>query len=386
MPKAKAYTSTDGVVTWRVRFRHGTKNTSETFTTEREAKAFASDVEHHGADYAVRLRDSDHWTNVTPSLDEVADLFLEHKAKNVRSDRTVADYRAAYQRWIAPKLGRRNVGAIAQRDVQEMVEWMRAPTDGRKALSSKSVAHHHALLHQMVSWSMSETRGWVRTDPCANTELPRRTKTPPKGLKPAEWDALYRALRLINQDAADLALFLVHSGWRWSEAGGLSVWDVDLGDPVRVTMGRVLRRNAAGQYVVVEDAKSEAGQRQVALPASAGLMVARRMVTAQPGGLLFTTQNGAAWNYAHFRERYWNPAVKAANLPRTPTPHALRHTHVWWMVLSGAALPELQSRIGHASIKTTIDVYGRMVTDVSGKVLGEFDRYAGGAHGPRALD
>jgi hypothetical protein len=37
-----------------------------------------------------------------------------------------------------------------------------------------------------------------------------------------------------------------------------------------------------------------------------------------------------------------------------------------------ANLPELQSRLGHASFKTTVDVYGRMVTDVSDNALDAF--------------
>jgi len=378
MPKPREYKRADGTTTYRVRFRHAGKNTSETFATEREALAFCSDVEHHGADHAVAMLEAQSWVAHTPDLDDAFEQWLERKRRQVRSDRTIHDYRRDYTNWISPSLGRRKVGAITQREVQQLIDNMSEPGHGKKGLAPRSVAHHHALLHAVMLWCMSGDRQWVRIDPCANTELPKRGKRPPKGLRPAEWQAFYRALQQIDPDAADLALFLVHSGWRWSEATGLSVWDVGLVDPVYVTMGRVLRRNAAGQNVVVDDAKSEAGQRRVKLPAEAGQMVARRMATAAPGGLLFTTKNGAPWNYNHFRERAWNKAAKVANLPRTPTPHELRHTHVWWMVLAGASLPELQSRIGHASIKTTIDVYGRMVTDVKDDALDGFGAIAAG--------
>lgn len=387
MPTPKPYRRSDGTTTWRVRFRHGGKNTSETFATEKAALAFCSDVTHHGVDYAVRMRDEDEAASTAPTLDEAAESFFEWKSTRVRSDRTIADYRAAYKRWISPTLGRRSIAGIEQDDVQALIDTMSAKTKGRKGLSPKSVAHHHALLHSIYTYATHPARAWVDHDPCAATDLPKRTKKPPKGLRPAEWQALHRALVKVDPDADDLALFLLYSGWRWSEAAGLSVWDVDLPadpltQPVHVTMGRVLRRNAAGQYVVVEDAKSTAGHRRVALTGEAAIMVARRMVTAEPGGLLFTTKNGASWNYAHFRERAWNKAVKVANLPRVPTPHELRHTHVWWMVQSGASLPELQSRIGHASIKTTIDVYGRMVTDVSAASLTAFDALAAGPSHP----
>lgn len=75
------------------------------------------------------------------------------------------------------------------------------------------------------------------------------------------------------------------------------------------------------------------------------------------------------WRHSHFMERYWNPALAACNLSRRVTPHALRHTHVGWALMAGAAMPEIQARIGHAHISTTIDVYGRMLTDVQRPVL-----------------
>jgi integrase len=87
---------------------------------------------------------------------------------------------------------------------------------------------------------------------------------------------------------------------------------------------------------------------------------------------------GSQWHESNYLTRYWNPAVKAANLSRRPTPHWLRHTHVVWMALSGASLPELQSRIGHASITTTINVYGRMLSDVQPAALTAFAAMRGG--------
>ena len=87
---------------------------------------------------------------------------------------------------------------------------------------------------------------------------------------------------------------------------------------------------------------------------------------------MFTTASGAQWQYSNFRDRAWAPAVKAANLTRKPSPHWLRHTSVVWLAMSGASMPELQSRIGHESIQTTIDVYGRLLTDVQPAALTNF--------------
>jgi integrase len=150
-------------------------------------------------------------------------------------------------------------------------------------------------------------------------------------------------------------------------------------------MDRVVRRNAAGQHVIVDEGKGQASIRRVRVDPDAARMFRRRMIGKAPGDLVFTTpvsaQNGlggSQWHESNYLTRYWNPAVKAANLSRRPTPHWLRHTHVVWMALSGASLPELQSRIGHASITTTINVYGRMLSDVQPAALTAFAAMRGG--------
>ena len=123
----------------------------------------------------------------------------------------------------------------------------------------------------------------------------------------------------------------------------------------------------------MQDAKSEAGNRRIKLDQLAADMLRRRLTNVVGDGLVLTNANGNQWHYGNFLNRAWNPAVELAKLTRRPTPHWLRHTHVAWLVMGGAvSLPEIQRRIGHESISTTINVYGRMVDDVSEKALEAF--------------
>ena len=366
MPTPHPYTARDGTTTWRVRFRHEGRSTSETFHTKRAAEAFCADLAELGPARAVALRDQDDAREHSPTLDAVAEQWLAWKAGRVRSDRTVHDYRRDYARTISPVLGRRHVIDLTDRDVQALIDSLAG------TLSPKTISDRHAILHGILAWAASPAGGKIiPSNPAVGTDLPKRLKPAPKALRPAEWDALHRALTAIDPHAADLALFLVSTGWRWSEAVALDPWSVDDdGVTVRVTMGRVLRRTGDNRFVLVDDAKAQASLRSVTLPLEAATMVRRRMATAH--GLLFTTATGAQWHYSNFAQRAWRPAVDLANLNRRPSPHWLRHTHVVWMVRAGASLPELQSRIGHASISTTINVYGRGLTDVSPDALGRF--------------
>lgn len=372
MPTPEPYRKKDGTTSYKVRFRHGRTQTSETFTgprAKRDAETFCRDVENHGADYAVQLRVRHVTYSASPSLDEVSEQFFTWKAKRVKSERTVHDYRRDWSRHISPALGRRPIVSITADDDTAFVEGL---IDA--GLSPKTIAARHALLHSVVSFAMSSHGGrLIEVDPCLDVELPKRRRKPPKGFRPAEWLAMHAALRQLDQDAADVAEFLLSSGWRWSEAAALDAWGVD-DDGIRckVYMNRVLRRTSTGGHVIVEDdGKADASLRAATLDCGASEMVRGRLLRQGPG-LVFRTKTGAPWTYSNFYSRAWKPAYELANLSRRPSPHWLRHTHVAWMSGSGATLPELQSRIGHASIKTTIDVYGSMITDVSTTALDAF--------------
>lgn len=381
MPVPKEYRAKDGTKSWRVRFRHEGKETSETFHTHAAAKIFCADIAGHGTTYALALRDAeDRERRRGKTLDDVLEDYLEWKwrgSQKVRSDRTIKDYRRRYELAIKPMLGDRPVASITDSDITEWVEAVSRGDLGAKskdgqALSPKSIVDRHALLHSLFKYALSKKL--IDVDPCASTRLPARHKKPPKGLRPPEWQALHAALVQIDPDAADLADFLLASGWRFGEATALSTFDVeDDGRTMHITVTRVMRRNATGRTVPVEDAKSEAGERRIRLDEAAADMVRRRVARARPGDYVFTTKNGAPWHHSHFRSRAWEPAVDLASLNRRPTPHWLRHTHVGWMVMTGkAAMPELSRRLGHASIDTTIDVYGRMIQDVQPEALDAF--------------
>jgi integrase len=373
MRTPKRHIAVDGTETWKVRFRLNGHDTSESFHDETLAGNFAQWLEILGPQGALNKLFEDQPVYQGPTVGELAEQFFTWKTGRVRSDRTVADYRRDYRTWIEPTFGDRDANSVNEKAVQEWIDAMGDGSLGR-ALSPKSIADRHAILFGIFRWASAPSRKLIGHNPCIGTDLPPRTKKQPKGLRPAEWQALYPALEQTNPAGADLALFLISTGWRFSEAaalGGFAVEDYDTS--LYVSMGQVIRRNAMGQHVIVPDGKGDASIRRIKLDQAAADMVRRRMETVTGDGLVLTNARGNQWHYSNFLNRAWNPAVKLAELGRRPTPHWLRHTHVAWLVMGGAvSLPEIQRRIGHESISTTIGVYGRMIDDVSDAALERF--------------
>lgn len=344
-------------------FRDGSRQRSKTFATAKAAEKFADRLRVNGVKRTLAEINDD---PAGLTLDELAERYWPWAAARHRSDRTVHDYKRDYTNWVQPFLGYRRAASIDESDVQDWVDGMRGK------LSAKSISDRHAVLHGIFKYGSSPTRALIPTghNPTIGTELPKKVKKPPKGLRVAEWQALHAALSVINSDAADLAEFLVASGWRWSEATALTTHDVeDDGRYVHVTVSQVARRGADSSVQIVQDAKSKAGLRRLKLDPDVSLMVRGRLRDLEPGAFIFTTSEGSIWNYSHFRSRFWRKAIAAAGLQRQPTIHWLRHTAVGLMDAAGINMTEIQRRVGHESIQTTIDVYGGMIDNVRDESL-----------------
>lgn len=361
--------SDSGKQTFAVLFRHGKKQTSKTFTTHNKAMKFKLWVDEYGADEALRMLKPKPRAGL--SLDEVAGLWFDARevdvANNELTPRVLKGYRRDYANWISPWMGHRDADGIRDVDVQNWIDHVRVSPKS----SPKSVADRHSILHSIYKWAMHGRRGYVTQNPCVGSDLPRRTKALPKGLRLPEFYAMIEAGERIDSDASDLVAFLGGTGWRIGEGVALTVAQVeDEGDRLFVTMGRVWRREVG----FVESAKSDAGMRRMRVLGPAIGIIRRRIIGKGPGDLVFTTRRGYAWDEASFRKRHWYKIVDEAGLTeRHPTPHWLRHTHVFLCHAAGMSMAEISRRIGHTDIKTTINIYGRLIDDMSDDVADKLD-------------
>jgi len=360
----RAYTARNGIRTWAVLYRHGSRQRSLTFATEQAAERFRDLVRLLGPEGALNsLRSEVPDDRLT--VDDLATQFLEWKARDVTA-RTMTDYRRDYTNWIKPWLGHRAAESVDEGDVQRLVDHMAT------RLSPKSVADRHMLLHSMFHFGKAKSRGLVTHNPCLETDLPKRVRKPPKGTTVPEFAAIVAAAKARNIDAHDLIVFLGETGWRFSEGTALDVGHVeDDGGDVWVTVGQVFRIDGAGRQVLsVDEAKSYAGFRRIRLFPASAAVVRRRLVGKAPGDLVFTNSRGRPWNQNTFLRETWPRIVQDAQLgERKPTPHWLRHMHVAVLSAAGAPPQEIQRRIGHESIQTTINVYGGMIGDISDGVV-----------------
>lgn len=89
-------------------------------------------------------------------------------------------------------------------------------------------------------------------------------------------------------------------------------------------------------------------------------------------GFIFHTQKG---NFIiKYIDKFLPSFLKKYNLPPIK-PHGFRHTHASLLFESGASIKEVQDRLGHENIKTTMDIYTHVTESAREKTAEKFARY-----------
>lgn len=85
-------------------------------------------------------------------------------------------------------------------------------------------------------------------------------------------------------------------------------------------------------------------------------------------------QHEGRWLRTNVVREYFKEICKRANLPIL-SPHALRHSHAVHLLEAGANIKYVSERLGHASIKTTADIYLHITKKIEDDALDLYQRY-----------
>lgn len=384
--KPTPYRAADGRITYSVRFRvPGHANpVKETFgpfdgdTDGRralaEATKFAATVDRVGGAVArERRRSTETSPRDMPTLATFFETYLASVASHAALG-TAPGYRSAAERSWLPVLGDLTLDVIADRDVEAWITRQRSTETARSQRarakdpsrtpvlwSPKSIKNAHTVLSQTLAAAVKS--GHITTNVAKGVKLPDDTERPDMTALSESESA--RILNALDPYWTPLVATILGTGMRWGEATALRVIDVALDGPVpvvRVTQAWKKRADGGGQYLGAP--KTRKAVRTISLGTGVASML-RPLVGGAPwDALVFTSREGRPVSRQHFRERVWLPALKRAGIEKRVRLHDLRHTHSAQMLARGMDPKTLQDRLGHESIKTTLDTYGHLRPDV----------------------
>ncbi|GAB4602010.1 tyrosine-type recombinase/integrase [Mycobacterium avium] len=331
----------------------GWVETSATFSTLREAKAFKSERDNEAALGARRF---DPRLGRTP-LSRIWKQFADSKKPAV-SPKTWSGYTQHWKLRIAPRFAHVPVDEITRGDVQAFIDdinvgpWAKLATL-RLLRSILDVAHQDGRIHRNPAAGVSAGR------------IPERERH--RYLTAQEVHALASACG----DQGDVVTILAYTGLRWSELVGLRVGDIDLG------ARRLYVRRAAPEVegrIVIGPPKTRAGIRTVPLPQVVVDILERRINGRAPNEPAVTSPNGKLLRSNNWRRHtQWNKALKETDLAPL-TIHDLRHTYASLARKSGADLRYVQKTMGHSTPTVTANIYSDLYADELDQVAANLDQ------------
>jgi integrase len=264
---------------------------------------------------------------------------------------TARMYRSWLRNHILPDRGDRLIGEVQPRPVEL---WLR-----QLNLAPKSKSHVRGMLHLLMEFAMWSGALEISRNPIDLVVVKGATKRTrqPRSLTVEEFR---KFIQHLEEPFRTMALLCVCFGLRISECLALKWCDVDwLNGKLRIERG-IVRQH-------VDEVKTVYSQKQMSVDAELLTMLKAWKQTTQfsaDGDWLFASpvQLGRLpWSYPQIL-RVFHKAAGRAGIGKLPT-HTLRHSYRSWLDAVGTPIAVQQKLMRHTDIRTTMNLYGDVVTD-----------------------
>ena len=249
---------------------------------------------------------------------------------------------------VLPHFAARPLRDVTRYDIQDWISKM-----SNEGYAPATIQLAYGLVSMVFNAAVEDTL--IQRTPCAGINLPKRTQAEKRFLSVEE---LHHLADTIDSRYRTLVVTAGFTGARFGELASLQARDLDL-ERRRVTITRSL---AEVRGLITEtEPKTSASRRSITLPQPVvdALDAHLNQHGTEPTGRVFTAPEGGPLRRRSFRKRFWLPAVDAS-VGQPMRFHDLRHTHAALLIAANTHPKLLQSRLGHTSIKTTLDIYGHL--------------------------
>ena len=271
-------------------------------------------------------------------------------------------------------------------------------TTGRPIALRTAIALTESL-RLSLSWAFQI--GLIPTNPLACAKLPKTKKREQKILSEQDIDDLVKAIA--HHPFRLPVLLALYGGLRREETAALQWEDVDY---VRhcLLIRRAIARTSKGREIL-KDTKNQSSTRNVSMPK---FIMDELKLAPKSSTRICVAPSGEPYRLDSYpqamrrivekinadrkkeNERIIAEAQKGSypipfDMLKNPMPlvtyHDLRHTHAAMLIRLGIQPKVIQERLGHSSIKMTMDLYGYLMPGMQESVADELDRKYTQHHG-----
>jgi integrase len=261
---------------------------------------------------------------------------------------TKAAYQSYINNQIRPRWADTAMNAVKPMAVED---WLR-----NLALAPKTKSHVRSLMHTI--FQCAERWELIEKNPIKLVRVKggtKRLKTP-RVLAP---EGFYSLLPFIREPYRTMVLIAGCLGLRVSEIVALQWRDFDF-------PGRTLLIQRSVVHGRVGDVKTEYSRDSVPLDTAVveALMLHKERAFSTPEGWLFANPvTKKPYHQEEIQKKHIRKAGVAAGIGGDIGWHTFRHSYRSWLDETGAPLTVQKELMRHASIQTTMNIYGKAMTD-----------------------
>lgn len=296
--------------------------------------------------------------------------------KLVLATSTWAGYRRNVERHIIPAIGRVPIRRLRDAHLNALYGRLLHPTDGRRALSPKTVLEVHLIIRGALADAVRS--GLLSRNVALVAHAPRLKST--EHTEQQAWTA--EQLQAFLRAAAGHRLFsalwvLAFTGVRRSELLGLRWDDIDLrAATLSVNRGLV----AVGYELHESRGKTDNARRRIDVdPTTVAVLTAwrgwqqteQRVVGVESAGWVFTDADGDPV-HPHSISQAFGRIARRAGVPVIRL-HEVRHTHGTLLIKAGVPVKVVSERLGHAKPAFTIDTYQHVLPGMQAEAARTFE-------------
>ena len=321
------------------------------------------------------------------TLLELAELWFSNYETWVSSDNTLNRVRNYLDTYILPKFGHYQQDKITSSDIQnwinELAQKSKKSVDaGNKRAKKGSAKDFGAIAHKLREiFDFGITHFELKYNPAQSIKIPPKPKSNQKRIMVLHDEDLTIWLNFVdtlsntraNRRFKVICDSLLASGMRINELLALTIYDLDFESSEILVTKTLVWKNAKpklglkGKVVCKNTPKSDSGNRKIAVP----YQIIEQLQNFHDEMNLYFKKNGLSKSKLIFPTIYGNymcerndRATLKRRLQEVGLPdygfHLFRHTHASMMLNAGMNWKELQVRMGHKSIKTTMDIYAEL--------------------------
>ena len=300
-----------------------------------------------------------------PNFGALLDRYIEHELPERHS--TQRSHLSNIRKHIRPRWNDQPINRMKPMAIEQ---WLRS-----LPLAPKSKVHIRSLMHLVMKCA----ERWGVIDIGKNPITLVRVKNASKRLKRPqilEVQQFFEILKHLSEPYRTMVMVAQCTGLRISEILGLQWGDFDF--DARTFL--VQRGVVSGR---VDEVKTEYSKDYIPLDKRLQqLLLEWRQLSpfAQDGDWVFANpQTGKPYHQESLKQHQLHRVAKIIGLPDGIGWHTFRHTYRSWLDETGAPMKVQQELMRHASIQTTMNIYGRAMNDskrkansqVVGLVFGE---------------